>query len=689
MGPPPSRAVASRKRVLDEDAYTEMVEAIIERDFFPELPKLQNKLEWLEALQSGAFCMHNMKNSRPRLHKGEPWQQEEKDWRGRRDATQRAPTSAPLRRCAAPRCAAAHSSCDARAFTAPNPNPLSTPTTTTTTSTTGDPSTIRRAQINIARRRAGLKTPLPGETPHHQGGVTGARFTATPGTALFTPAMTPLGRPATGAVGDAAASGATPSAGGTAVVTAVADGGGAPLPTNAEAAAALAAAGAAGARAPKMSLDAFLAHFTGEDNASFEALQEAAVARKRARHAHHLEGKNAPPQLEGPHATDGYGTGGQAPGTLTLWRFEPKNALYYDTSERPALALTAAERAAMVAGPPKGVRHAATRLAPGFEEAREAALAEAGLGPAGTAAAAAAAGGGGGAAAVAAVVPGGRDPAELVAAGAAAAPHGAAAPPRAYLRTPSLAPGVGASPLVTWGDVAATPLRLLDGLGPEDGDLAALGLAAAGDDPAGGGGGPQFRLPEVRRREAAANAALEKRKAAARRGSGGSSGGGGATPGRAMLTPGRAGAGATPLLDSLRRTAPGTPLSSAAQRLAAQLGKGGGRGTPAGHYGGGGGGGGAGGSSTGMLTDSGLQRHLRASYGGGGSGVATPLAGRTPLAGGGGGRAGSATPGAAAVLKPRPPRAPPQPAGKGGDGGGGGGGGGGQITDGLLRLPPQ
>lgn len=54
MGPPPSRAVASGKRVLEEDTYTEVVEAIIERDFFPELPKLQNKLEWLSALQSGA-----------------------------------------------------------------------------------------------------------------------------------------------------------------------------------------------------------------------------------------------------------------------------------------------------------------------------------------------------------------------------------------------------------------------------------------------------------------------------------------------------------------------------------------------------------------------------------------------------------------------------------------------------------
>jgi protein DGCR14 len=38
---------------LDEDTYVAAIEKIIERDFFPDIPKLQNRLEWLEAVRSG------------------------------------------------------------------------------------------------------------------------------------------------------------------------------------------------------------------------------------------------------------------------------------------------------------------------------------------------------------------------------------------------------------------------------------------------------------------------------------------------------------------------------------------------------------------------------------------------------------------------------------------------------------
>ena len=52
MLPPPLPArPPKRKReqkVLDEDEWTEKLEAIVQRDYFPDIPKLENELEWLE-----------------------------------------------------------------------------------------------------------------------------------------------------------------------------------------------------------------------------------------------------------------------------------------------------------------------------------------------------------------------------------------------------------------------------------------------------------------------------------------------------------------------------------------------------------------------------------------------------------------------------------------------------------------
>ncbi|KAK9676646.1 hypothetical protein RND81_11G090900 [Saponaria officinalis] len=48
-------SIPSRKtpKVLDEDSYVAAIEKIIERDYFPDIPKLRDRLDWLEALKSG------------------------------------------------------------------------------------------------------------------------------------------------------------------------------------------------------------------------------------------------------------------------------------------------------------------------------------------------------------------------------------------------------------------------------------------------------------------------------------------------------------------------------------------------------------------------------------------------------------------------------------------------------------
>ncbi|KAE8676321.1 putative WRKY transcription factor [Hibiscus syriacus] len=46
----PSR---KRPRVLDEDSYVAAIEKIVERDFFPDISKLRDRLDWLEAIKTG------------------------------------------------------------------------------------------------------------------------------------------------------------------------------------------------------------------------------------------------------------------------------------------------------------------------------------------------------------------------------------------------------------------------------------------------------------------------------------------------------------------------------------------------------------------------------------------------------------------------------------------------------------
>ncbi len=59
MPPPAPRPPKEEIKILDEDEWTANIEAIIQRDYFPDVPKLENKLEWLQVrkimLKSGLF----------------------------------------------------------------------------------------------------------------------------------------------------------------------------------------------------------------------------------------------------------------------------------------------------------------------------------------------------------------------------------------------------------------------------------------------------------------------------------------------------------------------------------------------------------------------------------------------------------------------------------------------------------
>ncbi|TKY57491.1 DGCR14-like protein [Spatholobus suberectus] len=48
-----SSSCAKHPTVLDEDTYVEALEKIVERDYFPDISKLRDRLDWLEAIKTG------------------------------------------------------------------------------------------------------------------------------------------------------------------------------------------------------------------------------------------------------------------------------------------------------------------------------------------------------------------------------------------------------------------------------------------------------------------------------------------------------------------------------------------------------------------------------------------------------------------------------------------------------------
>lgn len=225
----------------------------------------------------------------------------------------------------------------------------------------------------------------------------------------------------------------------------------------------------------QLSLDAFLHKHTSEDNASFEVMVAEAERRHREKYAWMyrdeqaegapldamLEGPAPKPALEGPSSVEGDGGAGDRESKPPVtWRYTNKNSLMYIPQGAPLTPEELRER-----GPGRTIVHVHTRLeqSPFDENANKAALAQA-------------------ADAQAKALEGklGVDGRELQ--------PGAGSPKVGgfgFVATPSPAPGVGETPLLTWGEIEGTPF-LLDG----------------SDTPLPRNpGGPQFRIPEPRSRE--------------------------------------------------------------------------------------------------------------------------------------------------------------------------------------------
>lgn len=349
--------------MLDEDSYVAALEKIIERDFFPDIPKLHDRLDWLRAVR------------------------------------------------------------------------------------TGDPVQIRDAQLKIIERRAGKV-----------GNLDGSDKIKTPGSTFFRNSVTvDLDKmiDKTPIVDNCESNDFTEGN--------VVD---------------------EGDIVGSLSLDEFCRRYTSEDNESFSRLIEKVNRKKRERYAFLLEGEKeegvkSVEDVKRDRITDGYGTSDQPVSSLEGWKYTAKNLLMYHPADRGELALTEGEKNERLSALTKEISRVNTRFHGKMSDSVKTVE---------------------------------DDLAVLYAPVAGGTPHPFSLSDRcgdklkydlddlrktpnpfyvesnkkadngySYVKTPSPAPGVDESPIITWGEIDGTPLRL----DPEDTPF----------DIGGSGDGPQFKIP--------------------------------------------------------------------------------------------------------------------------------------------------------------------------------------------------
>jgi len=180
-----------------------------------------------------------------------------------------------------------------------------------------------------------------------------------------------------------------------------------------------------------MTLDQFMARYTSEDNASFREILDRTNEKRKEKSKHLAEPPHPAKRIASGDValriTDGYGTTGQGNDVLDGWRYAPRNMLMYDGATRDSLPLSVRELKE-TAGPAKSVNHAATGFI-GAKSQQQTATSDS--------------------------LDGSHVPAHAPAMGSEGDSY-------KILSTPSFDPGEDGTPLMTWGNIEATPLRLED-----------------------------------------------------------------------------------------------------------------------------------------------------------------------------------------------------------------------------------